>query len=116
MPSPGKIIDYHQPGGPGVRVDSAIYSGYNIPPFYDSLIGKLIVHDKDRNSCIARLACALKEYTIAGIKTTVPLHQRLIKHEGFIKGDYHIHWLENMIGTERAELAINKAKPVDDTA
>jgi len=99
MPSPGKIDDYHTPGGLGVRVDSGIYSGYTIPPFYDSMIAKLIVHGKTRNECLMRLRRALNEYVIGGIKTTIPLHQNLIRETDFINGAYDIHWLENYLKT-----------------
>ncbi|WP_417318323.1 acetyl-CoA carboxylase biotin carboxylase subunit [Emcibacter sp.] len=97
MPSPGKIGDYHTPGGLGVRVDSALYSGYTIPPYYDSMIAKLIVHGKTRNECLMRLRRALEEYVIDGIKTTIPLHQRLIRETDFMNGAYDIHWLENFL-------------------
>lgn len=97
VPSPGKIGDYHTPGGLGVRVDSGIYSGYSIPPYYDSMIAKLIVHGKTRNECLMRLRRALNEYVIDGIKTTIPLHQSLIKETDFINGAYDIHWLENYL-------------------
>ena len=96
-PSPGKIGDYHTPGGLGVRVDSGIYSGYTVPPYYDSMIAKLIVHGKTRNECLMRLRRALGEFVIDGIKTTIPLHQRLIKETDFINGAYDIHWLENYL-------------------
>ena len=97
MPSPGKIGDYHTPGGLGVRVDSGIYSGYTVPPYYDSMIAKLIVHGKTRNECLMRLRRALGEYVIDGIKTTIPLHQSLIRETDFINGAYDIHWLENYL-------------------
>ncbi|PCI51586.1 MAG: acetyl-CoA carboxylase biotin carboxylase subunit [Alphaproteobacteria bacterium] len=97
VPSPGKIGDYHTPGGLGVRVDSGIYSGYTIPPYYDSMIAKLIVHGKTRNECLMRLRRALGEYVIDGIKTTIPLHQSLIRETDFINGAYDIHWLENYL-------------------
>lgn len=99
MPSPGKIRDYHTPGGLGVRVDSGIYSGYSIPPYYDSMIAKLIVHGKTRNECLMRLRRALGEYVIDGIKTTIPLHQSLIRETDFINGAYDIHWLENYLNS-----------------
>ncbi|MDD3446387.1 MAG: acetyl-CoA carboxylase biotin carboxylase subunit [Zavarzinia sp.] len=100
-PSPGQILDYHPPGGPGVRIDSAAYAGYRIPPYYDSLIGKLIVHGKTRNECLMRLRRALDEYVVGGIETTIPLHQRLIGEHDFMNGDYHIHWLEQFIERTR---------------
>ncbi len=77
-PSPGRVSEYHAPGGLGVRVDSALYRGYEVPPFYDSLVGKLVVHDCSREECVMRLRRALAEYVIGGIETTIPLHQRLV--------------------------------------
>jgi acetyl-CoA carboxylase biotin carboxylase subunit len=96
-PSPGTISSYHVPGGLGVRVDSAIYQGYTVPPQYDSLVAKLIVHGANRNECLMRLRRALQEFVIAGIDTTIPLHQRLVVDPDFINGDYDIHWLERFI-------------------
>ncbi len=96
-PSPGKIISYHPPGGLGVRVDSAVYQGYTIPPFYDSLVGKLIVHGKTRNECVARLKRALDEFVIDGIETTLPLFRTLVRNQDIIDGNYHIHWLEHFL-------------------
>ena len=98
IPSPGRITDYHAPGGLGVRVDSAIYSGYSVPPHYDSLIAKLIVHGSTRNECLMRLRRALGEFVIGGINTTIPLHQQLISDPDFLNGDYDIHWLEKWMG------------------
>jgi acetyl-CoA carboxylase biotin carboxylase subunit len=97
-PSPGRVTDYHAPGGLGVRVDSALYQGYEVPPYYDSLISKLIIHGKTRNECLMRLRRALEEYVIGGIETTIPLHQRLVDAADFINGDYDIHWLERFLG------------------
>jgi acetyl-CoA carboxylase, biotin carboxylase subunit len=97
-PSPGRVTDYHAPGGLGVRVDSALYQGYEVPPYYDSLISKLIIHGKTRNECLMRLRRALEEYVIGGIETTIPLHQRLVDATDFINGDYDIHWLERFLG------------------
>jgi acetyl-CoA carboxylase biotin carboxylase subunit len=97
-PSPGRVTDYHAPGGLGVRVDSALYQGYTVPPYYDSLISKLVVHGKSRNECLMRLRRALEEYVINGIETTIPLHQRLVTAAEFIDGDYDIHWLERFVG------------------
>ncbi|MGO1120924.1 acetyl-CoA carboxylase biotin carboxylase subunit [Rhodovibrionaceae bacterium A322] len=94
MPSPGQITDYHAPGGLGVRVDSAVYAGYKVPPHYDSLIAKLIVAGSSRNECLMRLRRALEEMVVDGIKVTTPLHQKLIAQPDFINGDYDIHWLE----------------------
>ncbi len=100
VPSPGTITDYHAPGGLDVRVDSALYSGYRVPPHYDSLIAKLIVRGRSRNECLMRLRRALEEFVIGGIETTIPLHQRLITESDFINGDYDIHWLENLLDSE----------------
>lgn len=96
-PSPGKITDYHPPGGLGVRVDSALYGGYRVPPHYDSMIAKLIVHASSRNECLLRLRRALEEFVIGGVDTTLPLHRRLIAEQDFINGAYDIHWLENFL-------------------
>ena len=96
-PSPGLIRDFHVPGGLGVRVDSAAYSGYRIPPNYDSLIGKLIVHGKNRTECLMRLRRSLSEFVIDGIETTIPLFQALVNERDIISGDYSIHWLENYL-------------------
>ncbi|HEX3484379.1 MAG TPA: acetyl-CoA carboxylase biotin carboxylase subunit, partial [Micropepsaceae bacterium] len=97
QPSPGRITDFHAPGGLGVRMDSAAYAGYRIPPYYDSLIGKLIVHGKSRNECLMRLRRALDELVIGGIETTIPLFQELIKQPDILDGDYNIHWLEHYL-------------------
>jgi acetyl-CoA carboxylase biotin carboxylase subunit len=97
-PSPGRVTDYHAPGGLGVRVDSALYQGYEVPPYYDSLISKLVIHGKSRNECLMRLRRALEEYVIGGIETTIPLHQRLVTAVEFIDGDYDVHWLERFVG------------------
>lgn len=96
-PSPGKVTEYHPPGGLDVRVDSALYAGYSIPPYYDSLISKVIVHGFNRNACLMRLRRSLDEYVIEGVKNTVPLHQMLIANPDFIDGDYDIHWLEKFL-------------------
>lgn len=96
-PSPGTITHFHTPGGLGVRFDSAIYSGYRIPPYYDSLAGKLIVHAKNRNECLLRLRRALDELVVDGIETTIPLFQRLVREPDIINGDYSIHWLEKYL-------------------
>ncbi|MBV8972339.1 MAG: acetyl-CoA carboxylase biotin carboxylase subunit [Sphingomonadaceae bacterium] len=101
-PSPGRVIDYHAPGGPGVRVDSALYAGYRIPPHYDSLIAKLIVYGDDREQCRLRLKRALEEYVITGVKTTIPLHQALLDDPAFIAGDYSIKWLERWLAARAA--------------
>jgi len=97
-PSPGRIDEYHAPGGPGVRVDSALYQGYEVPPFYDSLISKLVIYGGDRDECLMRLRRALEEYVIGGIETTIPLHQRLADNVEFRAGAYDIGWLERMLG------------------
>jgi len=94
VPSPGKIEAYHAPGGLGVRVDSGVYAGYKIPPYYDSLIGKLIVHGKNRTDALMRLRRALGEYVIDGIETTIPLYIELLGNPDIIDGNYDIHWLE----------------------
>ncbi len=96
-PSPGCVSSYHVPGGLGVRVDSALYQGYTVPPQYDSLVAKLVVHGTSRNECLMRLRRALEEYVIGGIETTIPLHQRLVAAADFINGDYDIHWLERFL-------------------
>jgi acetyl-CoA carboxylase biotin carboxylase subunit len=97
VPSPGRISYYYPPGGLGVRVDSAVYQGYSIPPFYDSLIGKLIVHGKTRNECLSRLRRSLDEYVVDGIETTLPLFRQLVRHRDIIDGNYDIHWLERYL-------------------
>ncbi|WP_448190870.1 acetyl-CoA carboxylase biotin carboxylase subunit [Azospirillum sp. sgz301742] len=101
LPSPGKIDGYHAPGGLGVRVDSALYDGYRVPPHYDSLISKLVVHGTTRNECLMRLRRAIEEYVIGGIDTTLPLHQRIIAESDFINGAYDIHWLEQLMSAKK---------------
>jgi len=96
-PSPGKIRHYHPSGGLGVRIDSAVYQGYTIPPYYDSLVGKLIVHGKTRTECLMRLKRALDELVVDGIETTAPLFRALAREADIINGDYHIHWLEQYL-------------------
>jgi acetyl-CoA carboxylase biotin carboxylase subunit len=96
-PSPGRVDMYHAPGGLGVRVDSALYSGYTVPPHYDSLVAKLVVHGQTRPEAIARLKRALAEMVVSGIKTTLPLHQRIVADPEFQAGDYTIHWLERFV-------------------
>ena len=103
LPSPGRVTGYHAPGGLGVRIDSALYQGYLVPPNYDSLVAKLIVHGASRNECLMRLRRALEEYVIAGIETTIPLHQRLVHAPDFIDGTYDIHWLERFVGREKQD-------------
>ena len=97
MPCPGKVGIYHAPGGLGVRVDSGLYTGYSVPPYYDSMVAKLIVHGTTRNECLMRLRRALSEYVIDGLKTTIPLHQRLVNAPDIVNGDYDIHWLEHFM-------------------
>ncbi len=99
-PSPGKIRTYHSPGGMNVRVDSALYAGYSVPPSYDSLIAKLIVHGRNRNECLMRLRRALEEFVIDGIETTIPLHQALLANQDFANGDYDVKWLERLLESE----------------
>src|SRR5919206_808773 len=101
-PSPGRITYYHPPGGLGVRVDSGVYAGYSIPPYYDSLIGKLIVSGKSRNECLMRLRRALSEYVIDGVRTTIPLFQELLKTSDIVNGSYDIHWLEDYPSQHKA--------------
>ena len=98
MPTPGRVQVFHPPGGLGVRVDSALYAGYLVPSYYDSLVAKLIVHAPTRPEAIARLRRALDEFAVLGIKTTIPLHQRIIEQPEFQAGDYTIHWLERFVG------------------
>ena len=102
-PCPGKISQYHAPGGLGVRMDSALYDGYSIPPYYDSLIGKLIVHGRDRPEALARLARALGEIIIDGIDTSLPLFSALLAEDDILTGDYNIHWLEKWLEANMAE-------------
>ncbi|WP_298216076.1 acetyl-CoA carboxylase biotin carboxylase subunit [Acidocella sp.] len=97
-PSPGKVVMFHPPGGLGVRVDSALYAGYSVPPYYDSLIAKLITHGRTRGEAIARMRRALTEFVVTGIKTTIPLHQKILENPEFVAGDYTIHWLERFAG------------------
>src|SRR5471032_2973496 len=101
-PSPGKILQYHPPGGLGVRIDSAVYQGYVIPPYYDSLVGKLIVHGKTRGECLMRLRRALDEMVVEGIETTLPLFRALVREPSISDGDYHIHWLEQYLAAKAA--------------
>jgi len=96
-PSPGQITYWHPPGGLGVRVDSGVYQGYRIPPYYDSLIGKLIVHGKSRNECLMRLRRCLSEFVIDGIETTIPLFNELVRQPDIVNGLYDIHWLEKYL-------------------
>jgi acetyl-CoA carboxylase biotin carboxylase subunit len=97
LPTPGKVTTYHAPGGLGVRVDSALYAGYTVPPYYDSLVAKLVVHGADRTMALMRLRRALEEFVIDGIATTLPLHRRIAENAEFGAGDYTIHWLERFV-------------------
>ncbi|MEP3817431.1 MAG: acetyl-CoA carboxylase biotin carboxylase subunit, partial [Nitratireductor sp.] len=99
-PCPGRITQYHAPGGLGVRMDSALYDGYSIPPYYDSLIGKLIVHGRNRVECMMRLRRALDEFVVDGINTTLPLFRDLVGNIDIANGDYDIHWLENYLAAK----------------
>jgi acetyl-CoA carboxylase biotin carboxylase subunit len=98
MPSPGMVLLWHAPGGPGIRVESHIYSGYRVPPYYDSMIGKIIAHGNDRTTAIARMRNALSEIVVEGIKTNVPLHQEILQHSAFQAGGTDIHYLEKRLG------------------
>ncbi len=100
-PSPGKVVEFHQPGGLGVRVDSALYSGYVVPPHYDSLIAKLIVMGQTRDECMMRLKRCLEEMVVDGIATNIPLHLDLMNNDDFAKGDYNIHWLESYLANRQ---------------
>lgn len=102
VPSPGEITYYHPPGGLGVRVDSGVYQGYKIPPHYDSLIGKLIVHARTREECLRRLSRALDEFVIEGVETTIPLFRDLVTNADMQTGDYDIHWLEKYLASKKA--------------
>ncbi|MDF7674166.1 acetyl-CoA carboxylase biotin carboxylase subunit [Acetobacteraceae bacterium ESL0709] len=102
VPNPGTVNVFHAPGGPGVRMDSALYAGYKIPPYYDSMIAKLIVHAPTRPEAIARMQRALEECVVDGVKTVIPLHQKILADPEFQKGDYTIHWLENFVARGNA--------------
>jgi acetyl-CoA carboxylase biotin carboxylase subunit len=99
-PSPGVISYWHPPGGLGVRVDSGVYQGYAIPPYYDSLIGKLIVHGRTRVECMMRLRRCLDEFVVDGIDSTIPLFRHLVDNQDIANGMYDIHWLEKWLATE----------------
>ncbi|MBB4016069.1 acetyl-CoA carboxylase biotin carboxylase subunit [Chelatococcus caeni] len=109
-PSPGTITYYHPPGGLGVRVDSAVYQGYRIPPHYDSLVGKLIVHGRSRNECLMRLRRALDEFVVDGIDTTLPLFRTLVRNQDIQNGLYDIHWLEGFLRSGGLDLESSAAK------
>ena len=100
-PSPGTVLNYVPPGGMHVRVDSGLYTGYKVPPYYDSMIGKLIVYGTTRERCIMRLRRALEEFVVEGMKTTIPLHQSLVRDEEFLRGEYTIKWLEQWLEKQR---------------
>jgi acetyl-CoA carboxylase, biotin carboxylase subunit len=101
-PSPGKITHYHTPGGLGIRIDSGVYAGYKIPPYYDSMIGKLIVHGRNRVECMMRLRRALDEFVVDGVKSTLPLFRDLVGNPDIANGDYNIHWLEKYLAAKDA--------------
>jgi acetyl-CoA carboxylase biotin carboxylase subunit len=100
VPNPGKISSFHAPGGFGVRVDSGLYDGYTIPPYYDSLVAKLIVHGANRNECLMRLRRTLLEFVVDGVDTTIPLHLEIIENKDIVDGNYDIHWLEKYIAAK----------------
>jgi acetyl-CoA carboxylase biotin carboxylase subunit len=99
MPSPGKVTEYFAPGGPGVRVDSALYPGYTVSPYYDATVGKLIVHGSTREECAARMRRALEEFVVGGIQTNIPLHRKLLADTNFLEGTYTIHSIEKFLET-----------------
>jgi len=101
MPSPGTITTYHSPGGPGIRVDSHVYEDYIIPPTYDSMIAKLIAWDVDRMRCIRRMIRALDEFIIEGVKTTIPLHKKILQNSRFLRGKYDTHFIETVFGQKK---------------
>lgn len=105
MPTPGKVVGFHPPGGLGVRVDSALYDGYHVPPYYDSLVAKLIVHGASRQDCMMRLIRSLDEFVVGGIDTTLPLHRWIMEQPEFISGDYFIRWLETRMQDDEKENA-----------
>ena len=103
MPSPGKVTDFILPGGPGVRVDTHIYPGYTITPYYDSLIAKLLVVDSSRQNMISRMSRALSEFVIEGVKTTIPFHKYVINTDEFMSGDFDTHFIEKIYSKELIE-------------
>jgi acetyl-CoA carboxylase biotin carboxylase subunit len=105
VPSPGRITQYHAPGGPGVRIDSHIYHNYFVPPYYDSLIAKVLTHGATREQALARMRIALSEMVVEGIKTNIPLHQQLLQDKGFIAGQTSIHYLQEKLASDKAKLA-----------
>jgi acetyl-CoA carboxylase biotin carboxylase subunit len=110
IPSPGRITFLSLPGGPGVRVDTSIYTGYVVPPYYDSLIAKLIVHAKDRDEAIARMKRALDEFIIEGVKTTIPFHKKVLNNPDFIKGDFNTTFVEKLNSSNQEELSLSATK------
>jgi acetyl-CoA carboxylase biotin carboxylase subunit len=105
VPSPGRITQYHAPGGPGVRIDSHIYHNYFVPPYYDSLIAKVLTHGATREQALARMRIALSEMVVEGIKTNIPLHQQLLQDKGFIAGQTSIHYLQEKLASDKAKLS-----------
>jgi acetyl-CoA carboxylase biotin carboxylase subunit len=101
VPSPGRITLYHTPGGPGIRVDSHVYQNYYVPPYYDSMIGKVIAHGDTREQAIARMKTALSEMVVEGIKTNIPLHQDLLHDAAFVQGGASIHYLEQKLAKDK---------------
>jgi len=99
-PSPGKITSYHPPGGPGIRVDSHVYQGYSVPPYYDSMVGKVIAYGATREQAISRMRIALSEMVVEGIQTNLPLHRELLNDTRFIRGGVSIHYLEQKLAQE----------------
>ena len=99
IPTPGRVTAFHAPGGLGVRINSALYAGYFVPPYYDSLVAKLIVHAATRADAISRMRRALEEFAVVGIQTTIPLHQRIVEDAAFQRGDYTVHWLEQFVAS-----------------
>ena len=114
LPAPGKITRYHEPGGPGVRIDSGVYSGYTIPPYYDSMIAKLIVWGRDRKEAIARLNRALFEYEIKGVKTNILLHKVLLREPAFLQGNLTTHFITDYDIPKKVEIAMKEEKSEDD--
>jgi pyruvate carboxylase subunit A len=112
MPAPGKIIRYGEPGGPGVRVDSGVYAGFEIPPFYDSLVSKLVVWGQNREEAIIRMQRALWEYQISGIRTNIPMHQVILRDEYFNRGEYTTHFIEERNILEKVKEYIQSQKAV----
>jgi acetyl-CoA carboxylase biotin carboxylase subunit len=104
VPSPGRITSWHPPGGPGIRVDSHVYANYFVPPYYDSMIGKVIAYGDTREQAIARMRIALSEMVVEGIKTNIPLHQELLQDDKFVRGGLSIHYLEDRLAKRKAAL------------